>query len=253
MAMVLFKFFDNLLGNERDRPCTLNLEAIGIPPRNLMSLELPFTEEEVWGVIKELKPEKAPGPDGMTAASYQSSWTVIKEDIMRAVNAFYNIDSRGFRCFNGALLTLIPKIPDAKEAKDFRPISLLHSFPKILAKLLANRLSANISDLVLCNQSAFIKGRYILDNFKYVQRSAVLIKKKKIPKLLLKLDISKAFDTVSWQFLLEVLQGWGFGCRWRDGFLFYCPPRLHVFCSMGGWEPRFSIAMDCVRVTPYRQ
>ena len=42
-----------------------------------------------------------------------------------------------------------------------------------------------------------------------------MIKKKKIPKLLLKLDISKAFDTVSWQFLLEVLQGWGFGCRWR--------------------------------------
>ena len=183
MAMVLFKFFDNLLGNERDRPCTLNLEAIGIPQRNLMILELPFTEEEVWGVIKELKPEKAPGPDGMTAAFYQSSWTVIKEDIMRAVNAFYNIDSRGFRCINGALLTLIPKIPDAKEAKDFRPISLLHNFPKILAKILANRLSANISDLVLCNQSAFIKGRYILDNFKYVQRSAALIKKKKDTKI----------------------------------------------------------------------
>ena len=123
---------------------------------------------------------------------------------MLAVNAFYNIDYRGFKCVNGALLTLIPKISDAQEAKDFRPISLIHSFPKILAKLLANRLSTKINDLVLCNQSAFIRGRYILDNFKYVQRSATLIKKKKIPKLLLKLDISKAFDTVSWQFLLEV-------------------------------------------------
>jgi hypothetical protein len=52
MEMVLFNFFDNLLGNERDRPCTLNLEAIGIPPRNLMILELPFTEEEVWGSLR---------------------------------------------------------------------------------------------------------------------------------------------------------------------------------------------------------
>ena len=38
-----------------------------------------------------------------------------------------------------------------------------------------------------------------------------MIRKKKIPTLLLKLDISKVFDTVSWPFLLEVLQAWGFG------------------------------------------
>ena len=140
---------------------------------------------------------------------------MIHADVLRAVNAFYNIDRRGFYCINGALLTLIPKVPDAKEPKDFRPISLIHSFPKIMAKLMANRLATTINELVLHNQSAFIKGRYILDNFKYVQRSAVLLKRKKIPKLLLKLDISKAFDTVSWQFLLEVLQAWGFGNRWR--------------------------------------
>ena len=85
---------------------------------------------------------------------------------MLAVNAFFNIDRRGFSCVNGALLTLIPKVPNALDAKDFRPISLIHSFPKILAKLLANRLSATINDLVLGNQSAFIRGRYILDKFK---------------------------------------------------------------------------------------
>ncbi|CAL4948509.1 unnamed protein product [Urochloa decumbens] len=72
-----------------------------------------------------------------------------------------------------------------------------------------------MESLVLCNQSALIKGRSILDNFKYVQRSAVMLRKRKIPKLLLKLDISKAFDTVSWTFVLEVLAAWGFGQRWR--------------------------------------
>jgi hypothetical protein len=55
-----------------------------------------------------------------------------------------------------------------------------------------------------------------IDNFKYVQSATKLLKKRKVSKLLLKLDISKAFDTVSWAFLLELLQAWGFGTRWRD-------------------------------------
>jgi hypothetical protein len=47
------------------------------------------------------------------------------------------------------------------------------------------------------NQNAFIRSRTIQDNFKYIQRAAALIRKKRIPMLLLKLDISKAFDTLS--------------------------------------------------------
>ena len=116
MATVLFDFFDNLLGTERDRPCTLNFQALDILPHDMAALELPFTENEVWSVIKELKPEKAPGPDGMTAAFYQSAWSVVKGDVLRAFDAFYTVDRRGFHC----------------EAKDFRPISLIHSFPKFL-------------------------------------------------------------------------------------------------------------------------
>jgi hypothetical protein len=65
------------------------------------------------------------------------------------------------------------------------------------------------------NQNAFIRTRSIHDNYKYVQRAAVLIRKKKIPMLLLKLDISKAFDTLSWPFLMEVSQVHGFSGTWR--------------------------------------
>jgi hypothetical protein len=65
------------------------------------------------------------------------------------------------------------------------------------------------------NQNAFIRGRTIHDNFKYVQRAAVYLRKNKIPKVLLKLDISKAFDTVSWPFLLDTLRAIGFSALWR--------------------------------------
>lgn len=91
---------------------------------------------------------------------------------------------------------------------------MIHSFAKLIAKVLALRLASKLNDLVDKNQNAFIHTRSIQDNFKYVQRAVVLIRKKKVPLLLLKLDISKAFDMLSWPFLLELLQAQGFGPKW---------------------------------------
>lgn len=213
---MLHSYFSDILGTEFSRPHTLDLQALRIEQLDLSALDLPFTEEEIWWVIKELKPDKAPGPDGFTAAFYQTAWHIIKGDILAAFNAFYTVDRRQFRCVNGALLTLLPKILVPKSPKDYRPISLIHSFAKLVAKLLSKRLSPHLHTLISCNQTAFVKGRSILDSFKYVQRTAILLRKKKVPKFLLKLDISKVFDTVAWPFVLEVLEAWGFGQRWRD-------------------------------------
>jgi hypothetical protein len=47
---------------------------------------------------------------------------------------------RGFEVLNTAYITLLPKKVDAEQSKDFRPISLVHSFTKLITKLLANRL-----------------------------------------------------------------------------------------------------------------
>lgn len=135
---------------------------------------------------------------------------------MRAINSFSNSPRQSFRCLNNAYIILLPKIQSPREAKDYRPITLVHSFAKLLSKLLANRLAPHLPALVGNNQSAFIKRRSILDNYKYVQRAAALLLKKKIPKLLLKLDISKAFDTLSWPFLLEVLQARGLNMKWCE-------------------------------------
>jgi len=112
---------------------------------------------------------------------------------------------------NSALVTLLPKKIGASCPGDFRPITMIHSFAKLISKLLALRLAPRMDEIVDKNQNAFIRTRSIHDNYKYVQRAAVLIRKKKVPMLLLKLDISKAFATLSWPFLLEILQAHGFG------------------------------------------
>lgn len=117
---------------------------------------------------------------------------------------------------NSAFLVLIPKKEDAMIVGDYRPISLIHSFAKLVTKILANRLAPRLQNMVASNQSAFIKGASIHDNFILVQHMAKHLHTRKEPCVLLKLDITKTFDTVSWAFLLEAPQHLGFGNRWHN-------------------------------------
>jgi hypothetical protein len=98
---------------------------------------------------------------------------------------------------NKAYMVLIPKKQDATKVSDYRPISLIHSFVKILSKLLANRLGPELNQLVSLNQTTFIRKRCIQDNFIFVQQVVKELHKEKITTLFIKLDISKAFDTVN--------------------------------------------------------
>jgi hypothetical protein len=130
---------------------------------------------------------------------------VIKHEIMAAVLKLYVGDGRNFSRINRALITLIPKRADAEQIGDYRPISLVHSFGKLFSKLMANRLRPKMEILVSTNQSTFIKGRNRHDNFLLVRQMARKINGRKDLGTLLKLDISRAFDSLSWAFLTEVL------------------------------------------------
>ena len=111
---------------------------------------------------------------------------------------------------------MIPKVEGADQVKDFRPISLVHSFAKLVTKVLANRLAKKLNEIVSPNQSAVIKGRFIQDNFMLVQQKSRLLHSQNKARLLFKLDITKAFDSVSCPFLIEVMKQMGFGLIWRD-------------------------------------
>ncbi|XP_073362265.1 secreted RxLR effector protein 78-like [Aegilops tauschii subsp. strangulata] len=129
---------------------------------------------------------------------------------------FYNGGVRGMATINKSLVSLLPKKDRALDVGDFRPINLVHGAIKIFEKVLASRLVAELPNLVGNHQSAFVKGRSLHDNFMLVQSMARRLHALKNPAVLLKLDISKAFDSVQWPFLLEVLERFGFGSRWRS-------------------------------------
>jgi hypothetical protein len=168
---------------------------------------------------------------------------------MAALVSLHQGDLRNLEVLNSAYLTLIPKKAEALEAKDFRPISLVHSFAKLVTKILANRLAPLLNTLVATNQSAFTRGRCIHDNYMLVQQTIKTLHHRKISCLFLKLDISKAFDSVDWAFLLEVLSHLGFGPTWRSiisNLLQQPLPRLFLMESQ---EHKFFINGDCGKGT----
>lgn len=216
MASALFEHFNSILGQHFPRSTNVSFSAAGLPTLDLTQLDVVFSEQEALEVVASLPSDKAPGPNDFSGLFYKRAWPIIKEDIMRAFNAFWSRDFRSFNLVNEAYLILLRKKENPEEIKDYRPISLIHSFGKLVAKCLANRLSRFLNDLVRPNQSAFIRGRSIHDNFRTVQLTVRLLHSTRRPSILLKIDIAKAFDTVSWPFLLQLLEFMGFSRRWRD-------------------------------------
>ncbi|GJQ98571.1 RNA-directed DNA polymerase, eukaryota [Tanacetum coccineum] len=158
---------------------------------------------------------KSPGPDGFTFEFYHKYWSLIDHDVVAAVTSFFSTGSFPPGC-NSSFITLIPKSQEAKMVKDFRPISLIGSMYKIITKVLANRLSLVISELVSDVQSAFVSNRHILDGPFILNELLSWCKHKKSKALIFKIDFEKAFDSVRWDYLDVVLANFGFGLKWRS-------------------------------------
>ncbi|GJY16956.1 RNA-directed DNA polymerase, eukaryota, partial [Tanacetum coccineum] len=176
-------------------------------------LESEVSNVEIKRAVWDCGTDKSPGPDGFTFGFYRRFWKIIENDVYDAVKYFFTYGNIPKGC-NSSFIALIPKIPDANMVKDFRPISLIGSLYKIIAKILANRLVGVLGDIVNEVQSAFIAERQILDGPFILNEILQWSKTKKKQSLIFKVDFEKAYDSVRWDFLDDILKKFGFGEKW---------------------------------------
>ena len=122
--------------------------------------------------------------------------------------------NRFVKSLNATFLVLIPKKCNANDIKDLRSISLVGGLYKILTKVLANKIKRVMGLVVSQSQNASVEGRQILDSALIANEAVDSILRNKETRLSYKLDIEKAYDHISWDFLLQILEMMGFGRKW---------------------------------------
>lgn len=183
-----------------------NLLTFRCTSERAATLVAPVTPQEIFSALHSLPKDKVSGPDGYTKEFFMAAWAVVGGEFVTTIQSFflYIFLPTGI---NVTILSLIPKVENAQTMKEFLPIAFCNLLYKVISKVLAVRLKALMPEAIEPNQSAFIKGRLLLEN---VLLASELVngyhKKSTSPRYAIKFDISKAFDTVKWSFITDVLK-----------------------------------------------
>ncbi|CAJ2672096.1 unnamed protein product [Trifolium pratense] len=178
------------------------------------SLIKPFTEVEVKSAVWDCDSFKSPGPDGINFGFIKDFWAELRGDIMRFISEFHR-NGKLAKGINSTFIALIPKVDSPQRLNDFRPISLVGCLYKIFAKVLANRLRLVIGSVISEAQTAFVKDRQILDGILVANEVVDEARRSKKELMLFKVDFEKAYDSVDWGYLDDIMERMSFPVLWR--------------------------------------
>ena len=222
-AQVAIQYFGDLFKSSNSEDYFTMLR--GLTPRvtEKMNHQLirKVTSEEIKEALFSIKPDSAPGADGMSGFFFQSYWDIVGEQLTKEVLQFFDSGIMPTE-WNYTQLVLIPKKMNATLMSDLLPISLCSIMYKTISKIIASRLKEFLPDIVSPSQSAFVSDRLISDNIILAHEAIHSLNTHEFVSnnfMAAKTDMSKAFDRVEWNYLNALLLSLGFHSIWVSSIM----------------------------------
>ncbi len=187
-----------------------------LSPTEAASCEGQITEGEVYAALKKVGRGKSPGLDGLPYELYLRLSHIFVPILTVVFNNWFRSGSIPNRITRGVITLLKKGKGGGGKLDDYRPITLLNTELKIMAKILQERLQSVAESLLGPEQTCSVRGRTIQSNLHLI-RTIIEGVKDDEEAALINLDQSKAFDRVDHRYLAAVLQAAGFApnfCRW---------------------------------------
>ena len=178
-------------------------------------LELDVSIEEIKNVLEILKPIKSPGQNGIISEFYISHWEQIKDESFLLVNDTFDKKELTPSQYKG-FLTLLHKGREQEDIRNWRPLILLNSDYKIIAKILAERLKVVLPKLIHSDHKGFVKGRNISEVNRLIQDVIECTDREDDDGIIIFLDQQKPLDRVEWGWVDLVLSTFNFGEKFRE-------------------------------------
>lgn len=174
------------------------------------SCERQITIEEIEEAVKQAKLNKAPGMDGLPVEFYKTFWPQIKNIFLKIVLHFQNTGQLPPSMKRTAIIP-IPKNGDRTLLKNWRPICLINTDYKFISRVYSKRISSVVSSLLDSDQSYCVPGRTIYNNIHKIRNVIHQANLENSPLGILAVDQSGAFDKISHQYILYIMEKQGFG------------------------------------------
>jgi exonuclease III len=202
---------ENFLGDLVNHPAIVDKK---LSDEERTRLEADFAAEELDAAMDTCNLRSAPGMDGFSNKVIKKFWQFFRKPLLEYANECVR-NGKLTETFKTALIKLIPKKGDVTQIKNWRPISLLSCFYKIISKAVNNRLELVIDKLTSIDQKAYSKQRYIQEALISTVNTIRHCEVNNIKGAILSIDQKKAFDSVYHGYMDSVYIFFGFGPRFR--------------------------------------
>ena len=210
-------FYENLY--QEDRSVKFNIQnetETKLTESERNSLEEDITLSECYEALFNMKRNKAPGCDGLSCEFYQTFWPEIGNIVLNVIQDSQNSQLLNMSARKGVVSLIPKKGKQLNQLKNWRPLTLLNTDYKILAKIMATRMKKYLPKLISDSQTGFMENRNISDNIRKAIDIVTHVNRTGNEAILINLDFEKCFDRISHKAVVGALEYFNFGPKFID-------------------------------------